>query len=62
MICIVQVNSVQLIVESYKKSRQHDSHCNVATVRSGNCIGGGDWTKDRIVKDCVEAEHIKIKN
>ncbi len=45
----------ELIVESYKKSFLHDSHCNVATVRSGNCIGGGDWTKDRIVKDCVEA-------
>ena len=29
--------------------------CNIATVRSGNCIGGGDWTKDRIVKDCAEA-------
>ena len=23
--------------------------------RSGNCIGGGDWTKDRIVKDCAES-------
>ena len=27
----------------------------MATVRSGNCIGGGDWTKDRIVKDCAES-------
>ena len=31
------------------------SKCNIATVRSGNCIGGGDWTKDRIVKDCAES-------
>ena len=30
-------------------------NCRIATVRSGNCIGGGDWTEDRIVKDCVEA-------
>ena len=30
------------------------SKCNIATVRSGNCIGGGDWTKDRIIKDCAE--------
>ena len=30
-------------------------------VRSGNCIGGGDWTEDRIVKDCVEA-FVKRKN
>ena len=25
--------------------------CKIATVRSGNCMRGGDWTKDRIVKD-----------
>ena len=24
-------------------------------MRSGNCIGGGDFTKDRIVKDCAQA-------
>ena len=23
-------------------------------MRAGNCFGGGDWTKDRIVKDCLE--------
>ena len=37
------------------KSFFSKSNCNIATVRSGNCIGGGDWTKDRIIKDCVES-------
>ncbi|MFX0196648.1 MAG: CDP-glucose 4,6-dehydratase [Candidatus Hodarchaeota archaeon] len=27
----------------------------LSTVRSGNVIGGGDWSKDRIVPDCVKA-------
>ncbi|MBT3235621.1 MAG: CDP-glucose 4,6-dehydratase [Bdellovibrionales bacterium] len=26
-----------------------------ATVRAGNVIGGGDWSKDRIIPDCVRA-------
>ena len=45
----------EIITESFRKSFFKNSTCNIATVRSGNCIGGGDWTKDRIVKDCVEA-------
>ena len=44
-----------IIAESYLKSFFLDRSCGVAIVRSGNCIGGGDWTKDRIVKDCAEA-------
>ncbi|MBW2342003.1 MAG: CDP-glucose 4,6-dehydratase [Deltaproteobacteria bacterium] len=27
----------------------------LSTARSGNVIGGGDWSKDRIVPDCVRA-------
>lgn len=45
----------EILTESFRKSFFKKSSCNIATVRSGNCIGGGDWTKDRIVKDCVEA-------
>ena len=45
----------EILSESYVQSFFSKSRCNVATVRSGNCIGGGDWTKDRIIKDCVEA-------
>ena len=39
---------------------------NIATVRAGNCIGGGDWKKDRIVKDCLETffknKNLKLRN
>ena len=45
----------EILTESFRKSFFKNSSCNIATVRSGNCIGGGDWTKDRIVKDCIEA-------
>ncbi len=44
----------EIISHSYFHSFLKSTKCNVATVRSGNCIGGGDWTKDRIVKDCAE--------
>ena len=49
--------SCEILTESYLKSFYFlkGTKCNIATVRSGNCIGGGDWTKDRIVKDCAEA-------
>ena len=45
----------EIITESFVKSFIENDKCKIATVRSGNCIGGGDWTEDRIVKDCVEA-------
>ena len=51
----------EIITESYRNSFINHKKCRVATVRSGNCIGGGDWTEDRIIKDCVEA-FIKKKN
>ncbi len=38
----------------------------IATVRAGNVIGGGDWTKDRIIPDCIRAleddKPIKVRN
>jgi len=45
----------EIVTESFVKSFIDKNNCKIATVRSGNCIGGGDWTEDRIVKDCVEA-------
>lgn len=38
----------------------------IASVRAGNVIGGGDWTKDRIIPDCIRAiennTEIEIRN
>ena len=57
----------EILAQSYIKSFFSDkNNCKIATVRSGNCIGGGDWTKDRIMKDCAEAllfnKNITIRN
>lgn len=30
-------------------------HVSLASARAGNVIGGGDWSKDRIIPDCIRA-------
>ena len=45
----------EILANSYSKSFFSNKNCNIATVRAGNCFGGGDWTKDRIVKDSLES-------
>tara|TARA_E500000178_G_scaffold295143_1_gene300819 strand:- start:66 stop:1154 length:1089 start_codon:yes stop_codon:yes gene_type:complete len=45
----------EILTDSFRNSFIDSKKCKIATVRSGNCIGGGDWTDDRIVKDCVES-------
>ncbi len=45
----------EILSNSYNKSFYTNKNCNIATVRAGNCFGGGDWTKDRIVKDSLES-------
>ena len=45
----------EILAHSYNKSFFSNINCNIATVRAGNCFGGGDWTKDRIVKDSLES-------
>jgi CDP-glucose 4,6-dehydratase len=38
----------------------------IATARAGNVIGGGDWSRDRLIPDCIRAlqagEPITIRN
>ncbi len=49
--------SAELIIKSYYHSFFKKTDCNIklAIGRAGNVIGGGDWAKDRIVVDCMEA-------
>jgi CDP-glucose 4,6-dehydratase len=50
--------AAEIVTASYRKSffsKSSQSHLNVATVRSGNVIGGGDWSPDRLVPDCLRA-------
>lgn len=45
----------EIITSSYYRSFFKDSGIAVATVRAGNVIGGGDWSKYRLIPDCVRS-------
>ena len=43
------------IILDHRSFKSNKSNIRLAIGRAGNVIGGGDWAKDRIVVDCVEA-------
>lgn len=49
----------ELVTRAYRRSFLNQDHLKrailVATARAGNVIGGGDWCKDRIMTDAIEA-------
>ena len=45
----------ELVTHSYKKSFLNDMGIPASTARAGNVIGGGDFSADRIIPDCVRA-------
>ena len=48
--------AAELVVKSYIKSYfPKSSLVRIASARAGNVIGGGDWSVDRIVPDCIKA-------
>ena len=49
--------AAELIIKSYYHSffKATKSNIKLVIARAGNVIGGGDWAKDRIVVDCMEA-------
>lgn len=49
----------ELVTYSYKIVF-YDNKVAISTARAGNVIGGGDFSKDRIIPDCVRAA-IKMK-
>jgi CDP-glucose 4,6-dehydratase len=58
----------ELVAEAYRKSffDLDGSTIALATARAGNVIGGGDWSKDRLVPDAIRAlvgcEPLMIRN
>ncbi len=59
--------SAELIYSSYCRSfYKNKKNFGSASVRAGNVIGGGDWSNDRIIPDCVRSiekdEPIIIRN
>jgi len=61
----------ELVIDSYRNSffnpNSYDQHKKaIAVGRAGNVIGGGDWSKDRLIPDIVRAlavnQKIEIRN
>ena len=61
----------ELMISSYRKSYFHPEkyaehgRC-IASVRAGNVIGGGDWSDNRLIPDCIRfieaGKDIEIRN
>ncbi|MGC8858332.1 MAG: CDP-glucose 4,6-dehydratase [Ignavibacteria bacterium] len=47
--------AAEIVVSSYYRSFFTELGVGVATARAGNVIGGGDWSEDRIIPDCVRS-------
>lgn len=56
----------ELVTHSYKRAFFENRDTAISTARAGNVIGGGDFSKDRIIPDCVRAaikgEDIIVRN
>jgi len=53
--------AVELLTSSYKKSFFDNKKISIATARAGNVVGGGDWSKNRIIPDIIKAWQNKKK-
>ena len=60
--------AAELAINSYVKSFYADNNSltRIASARAGNVIGGGDWSGDRIIPDCVsswaQSKIVKLRN
>ena len=46
----------EIVIKSYLESFfNKDGTANIASARSGNVFGGGDWAENRIVPDCIKS-------
>jgi CDP-glucose 4,6-dehydratase len=45
----------ELIINAYRTSYLNQEGIGCASVRAGNVIGGGDWSQDRLIVDCILA-------
>jgi CDP-glucose 4,6-dehydratase len=56
----------ELVTHSYAKSFFADNKVAISTARAGNVIGGGDFSPNRIIPDCVRAavenKTIEVRN
>ena len=45
----------ELVAASWRRSFLAKAGIGVASARAGNVVGGGDWSEDRLVPDCIRA-------
>lgn len=50
--------AAELVTSSYRRSFFKEDFSRLASARAGNVIGGGDWSKDRLIPDLIRS----IKN
>jgi CDP-glucose 4,6-dehydratase len=59
-------SACEIVIASYRDAFLTAKGIAVASARAGNVIGGGDWSKDRLIPDAVRAwqadKPIKIRN
>jgi CDP-glucose 4,6-dehydratase len=54
--------AAELVIKSFRSSFFNEKNsCGIASVRAGNVIGGGDWSENRIIPDCVRSFEIDEK-
>lgn len=58
--------AAELVIQSYRNSFFANNNIQIASVRAGNVIGGGDWSEDRLIPDIVrninKGENVLLRN
>ena len=60
--------AAELVISAFVRTyfSTGEDHIRIATARAGNVIGGGDWSKDRVVVDCMtkwaRSERVSIRS
>ena len=47
--------SAELAIKCFYHSYLKNTNLKIVSARAGNVIGGGDWSKDRLVPDCIRS-------
>ncbi len=47
--------STEILIKSYLDNYFIKNKCGLSSVRAGNVIGGGDWSENRLIPDCIKA-------
>lgn len=47
--------SAEIAIKSYFISFLNNTNIRIVTARAGNVVGGGDWSKNRLVPDCIRS-------